>query len=324
MTESKHIGLAVVILTALALAALILAGAMVSGTDSGVTMAYEDGLFDTDEIISVDIIIDADDWSELIANAAAETYYACDIKINGATYSNVGIRAKGNTSLTSVQSMGSDRYSFKIQFDEYVAGQTCLGLDKLVLNNNYADATMMKEALTYDMFAFLGADASLYNYAAVYVNGEYWGVYLALEPVEESFALRNYGVCYGEFYKPDSMNFGGAGKMQDFDIEDVREAFGFGVTDDTTADSDTRRQKNRYVRYRRVRRQLVRAERYARYEQYAGHGQCARHEQYAGHGQYAQYGQYARRGKYARYGRRTVRLFHELGRNVAQLYRRRA
>ena len=40
---------------------------------------------------------------------------------------------------------------------QYVDGQTCFGLDKLVLNNNYADATSMKEALVYDMYQYLDA-----------------------------------------------------------------------------------------------------------------------------------------------------------------------
>lgn len=88
-------------------------------------------------------------------------------------------------------------------------GQTCFGLDKLVLNNNYADTTNMKEALIYDMYQYLGVDASLYNYAKISVNAEYWGVYLALEAVEDSFLLRNYGVKSGELYKPDSMDIGG-------------------------------------------------------------------------------------------------------------------
>ena len=83
---------------------------------------------------------------------------------------------------------------------------------------------MMKEAICYDMFAFLGADASLYNYAKVSINGEYYGVYLALEPVEESFAMRNYGTNYGELYKPDSMELGGPGKMKDWDGEMTSQA----------------------------------------------------------------------------------------------------
>ena len=133
------------------------------------------------------------------------------------------IRPKGNPSLTSIANdPTTDRYSFKLEFDHYVDGQTCFGLDKLILNNNYADATNMKEALIYDMYQYLGADASLYNYAKLSVNGEYWGVYLALEAVEDSFLLRNYGVQDGELYKPDSMNIGGGGEPGgDFKADDM-------------------------------------------------------------------------------------------------------
>ena len=132
------------------------------------------------------------------------------------------IRPKGNTSLTSIASdPTTDRYSFKLEFDHYVDGQTCFGLDKLILNNNYADATNMKEALIYDMHQYLGADASLYNYAKISVNGEYWGVYLALEAVEDSFLLRNYGAQDGELYKPDSMNIGGGKDFGDFNADDI-------------------------------------------------------------------------------------------------------
>ena len=59
------------------------------------------------------------------------------------------------------------------------------------------------------MFEYIGADASLYNYAEVSLNGEYRGVYLALEGVEKSFMLRNFGTQDGELYKPDSMEMGG-------------------------------------------------------------------------------------------------------------------
>lgn len=177
---------------------------------TGVTMEYKTKLFDTSEPISVNILIDEADWQSMLENATAEEYVSCDVEINGTRFSSVGIRPKGNTSLSSIASdPDTDRYSFKLEFDHYVDGQTCYGLDKLILNNNYADATSMKEALVYDMFAFLGADASLYNYARVSVNGEYWGLYLALEAVEESFLLRNYGVNYGQLYKPEGMNIGG-------------------------------------------------------------------------------------------------------------------
>ncbi len=178
----------------------------------GVTMEYESKLFDTAGVLEVNILMDDADWQSMLDNAMSEAYMQCDVEIAGETFYRVGIRPKGNTSLSSIANdPDTDRYSFKLEFDQYVDGQTCFGIDKLILNNNYADATNMKEALIYDMFAYLGADASLYNFAKVSVNGEYWGVYLALEAVEDSFMLRNYGTDGGELYKPDSMNIGGGG-----------------------------------------------------------------------------------------------------------------
>ncbi len=177
---------------------------------AGLTQEYETELFGTGGPIQINIKMDSSDWEEMLENAIDETYYPCDVEINGTTFYRVGIRPKGNTSLSAIaMDPTTDRYSLKLEFDRYVDGQTCFGLDKLVLNNNYADATNMKEALVYDMYRYLGADASLYQYARLSVNGEYWGVYLALEAVEESFLLRNYGVADGCLYKPEPAEIGG-------------------------------------------------------------------------------------------------------------------
>ena len=243
MIDNPHIGKGILALLLAAILALLgfmgYWSAASAQMDDGLSMAYQNTLFDTSSVIEVDIDISEDNWAALLENATSEEYYDCDVTVNGTTYEHVGLRAKGNTSLSMVASSDSDRYSFKIKFDEYVDGQSCDGLSKLVLNNNYSDATMMKEALCYDMFAFLGADASLYNYAKVSVNGEYRGVYLALEPVEESFAIRNYGTGYGQLYKPDSMEMGGPGKMKGISMSQIREEMGFDAdSDDTQASSN--------------------------------------------------------------------------------------
>lgn len=235
MLSSKHITKITVILTALVLVLCVLA-MVFSDNLAGVTkssayaMEYEEKIFNTDEIVNINIIMDDEKWEEMLQNAMSEVYYECDVVVNGTTFKRVGIRPKGNTSLSSIaMDPDNNRYSFKLEFDQFVDGQTCFGLDKLVLNNSYADTTNMKEAIIYDMFQFLGADASLYNYAKMSVNDEYWGVYLALEAVEESFMLRNYGTEKGYLYKPDGMgggnrgdkkqegnNFSAPGEMPDF------------------------------------------------------------------------------------------------------------
>ena len=191
----------------------------------GIEQQYESTLFGTN-LITVDIQMDADDWQDMLDNALSETYYAADVTINGQTFENVGIRPKGNTSLTQVASSDSDRYSFKIEFDHYQDGQTCWGLDKLVLNNLMSDATYLKEYFVYDMFAFLDMPASDYAMAEITVNGEPWGIYLALEGVEESFLTRNFGASPGELYKPENMGGGGPGGMMDKDEDEIREMMG--------------------------------------------------------------------------------------------------
>ena len=222
--KSTEVLAIVLVLVMLVVSCLMLCFAEAAG---GIEQQYESTLFGTN-LITVDIQMDADDWQDMLDNALSETYYAADVTINGQTFENVGIRPKGNTSLTQVASSDSDRYSFKIEFDHYQDGQTCWGLDKLVLNNLMSDETYLKEYFVYDMFAFLDMPASDYAMAEITVNGEPWGIYLALEGVEESFLTRNFGASPGELYKPENMGGGGPGGMMDKDEDEIREMMGLG------------------------------------------------------------------------------------------------
>ena len=175
---------------------------------------YAEKLFDKERVSTIDIQIDEDEWDEMLQNAINKEYVKCNLVINGETFYNVGIRPKGNTSLTQVASdPDTDRFSFKFEFDQYVKGQTYYGLDKLVVNNMYSDATYMKEYLSYDLMAYISVTTPLYAFTNITVNGEPWGLYLALEALEESFAERNFGADYGKLYKPETMNVNG-GNMQ--------------------------------------------------------------------------------------------------------------
>ena len=198
---------------ALALAVLIAALAFCApalgyeAASGGVVLGYEERLFDTSVVHTIDIVMD--DWEGFIAGCEDEEYVLCDLVIDGEEQPGAGIRAKGNTSLSSVAAYGNDRYSFKIEFDHYDSSLSYYGLDKLNLNNIIQDNTYMKDFLSYQLMAAAGAAAPLCSYVWITVNGEDWGLYLAVEGVEESFLLRNYGTDYGELYKPDSMEMGG-------------------------------------------------------------------------------------------------------------------
>lgn len=221
MAARKHIEVVcwVVVALTLAVTVIFLNGQSLGLEATAASLGYEERLFDTGTVHAIDIAMD--DWEGFLEGCTDEEYVLCSLTIDGETYANVAIRAKGNTSLIQVASYGNDRYSFKVEFDHYDSGMTYHGLDKLCLNNIIQDNTYMKDYLTYQMMDFFGADAPLSSFVYLTVNGEDWGLYLAVEGVEESFLERNYGSSYGELYKPDSQSMGGGrGNGADFDMED--------------------------------------------------------------------------------------------------------
>lgn len=181
---------------------------------------YESRLFDTSKVHSIDIVMD--DWEGFLETCEDEEYTSCTVVIDGDSYKNVAIRAKGNTSLSTVSKLGSDRYSLKIEFDHYNSAENYYGLDKLCLNNIIQDTTYMKDYLSYQLMAQMGVPSPLCSYAYITINGEDWGLYLAVEDVEDAFLERSYGSDHGELYKPDSQSFGGGrGNGKDFKMDEL-------------------------------------------------------------------------------------------------------
>lgn len=173
------------------------------------TIGYENRLFDTSIVHTIDIVMD--DWESFLADCTQKEYQVCSLVIDGEAYKNVGIRGKGSYSMR-IASYGGSRYSFKVEFDHYDSGKTYHGLDKLALNNISMDNTYMKDFLAYQIMGQNGVSAPLCSYVYLTVNGEDWGLYLAVEGIEDAFLKRNYGSDAGKLYKPDSSgDFGGWG-----------------------------------------------------------------------------------------------------------------
>ena len=166
--------------------------------------AYADKLFDVSFVHTVNITISEDDWTDLQENPTDKTKYHTDITIDGETIKDVSFATKGNTSLTAVAANeNSNRYSFKVNFGKYVDGQTYYGLNKLNLNNIYADATYMKDYFSYEIFRQAGVSSPLVSYVWLTINGEDHGLYIAIEDVSESYLERTAN-GEGELYKPET------------------------------------------------------------------------------------------------------------------------
>ncbi|SDG56954.1 CotH kinase family protein [Desulfosporosinus hippei] len=195
----------------------------------------DETVFPKDKVVDVKITIDDNDFQDLIENASEEEFKTASVEYNGIKLDNIGIRAKGNLSLQSVSRTDSERYSFKLSFDEYMDNQTLAGLTKINLNNMYSDASYLREFLTYELAEAMGLPTPKYSYVNIYVNDELWGFYLAVEQIGDAYLERNFDNTTGELYKAE-MN--GAGSDLTWLGEDVS-SYSSLVEKSKSSDSDS-------------------------------------------------------------------------------------
>ena len=203
MITSKHYKAITIIMVCIG---LLISGLIVYAADAFDTARipeYQTKMFG-DEIASIDIRVDAGDWQAMMDNAQAKEWIAADLIVNGTRFGTVGIRTKGNSSLSMGGGMrsGSSANSYSLQFsaDKYIKGQSFFGLDTFCVNNMMGDATYMKDYLSYDIMSFIGVDTPLVNYASLTVNGEDYGFGIMLERYDQSYLDRVYGSVEGQLY----------------------------------------------------------------------------------------------------------------------------
>ena len=139
-------------------------------------------------------------------------YGRADVEIDGEIVKDVGLRYKGNG--TFIEGSRVDRYSFKIDFNENVKGQEFRGMTKINLNNNITDPSLMREALSYDLFREAKIAASRVGYARVYltipdetkreIKRKPIGLFTLVEQKDKRFLRLNYGSSKGLLMKPST------------------------------------------------------------------------------------------------------------------------
>lgn len=159
---------------------------------------YRERLFDDSFVHEIDIFIE--DMDKFFENAKDKEYVRADVLIDGERFDNVGLRTKGNNSLSLVEKYGLKRHSLKIEFDHFNKN-TYHGLDKISLDSSFQDNAYMKNYMAMDMMRFMEIPTPLTSFAFVRINGEDYGLFLAMEEIEEGFARRNFGQGFGNIYK---------------------------------------------------------------------------------------------------------------------------
>ena len=152
---------------------------------------------------TLSITITDENWQDILDNPLDEEYHETAITFNGVTLDSVAIRTKGGSSLRSVANSSSDRYSFKVDINEYVSGQKFFGLKKFTLQNSFNDPSYMREVIAYELMDEMGVPTPEHAYVNFYVNGELFGLYLMVEAVDGEFVEKHFANSNGDLYKPD-------------------------------------------------------------------------------------------------------------------------
>ena len=161
-------------------------------------------LFEGDEVHEIYLTFHQQDWWNLLrANFEGQddpAYLAAEFEWESIHLDSIGVRFKGNSSYT----YPGVKKSFKLDIDEYVSDQTVYGLDKLNLNNGFNDPTFVREVCAYELCDAVGLPTVRTNYAALYINDEYWGLYTLVEQFDQEFIESRFGTGEeGNLWKGD-------------------------------------------------------------------------------------------------------------------------
>jgi hypothetical protein len=172
------------------------------------TPLYDDGV-----IPSLSITIDPDSLAAMYDPDSLESDYEYPANFvfdNGTLRDSVGLigfRLRGNTSRFSAKK------SFKVSFNTFVPGRKLYGIEKLNLNGEHNDPSIIRAKLSWDLFRQAGVPAPRANHVRVYINGTYYGLYINVEHIDENLVRSRFGNNDGNLYKclwPGDLTYIGA------------------------------------------------------------------------------------------------------------------
>jgi hypothetical protein len=159
------------------------------GLAFGFTAQGQSTLYDINTVQNIEIFFSQPDWNHQlhVLKITTDGYLKSDsVRINGVTLPKAGVKYKGNSSYDSTWV----KNPWTIGLDKF-QNQNYQGYTSLKLSNMYQDPSLIREALSYNLIGNY-MECSKSNFARVYVNGQYFGVYTNVEDVDKSFCARRF------------------------------------------------------------------------------------------------------------------------------------
>jgi hypothetical protein len=137
-----------------------------------------------------------------IAALDCSVYQTCSLAVQGRLYYNVGIRRRGG----SVCGDGAVIKKYlKVRFNKghefRVRGQEDPPHKNLNFQSMYTDKALIRERVAWDLFGEMGTANCTHDFVRMHGNGDYFGLYAAMERPDERYLARNGVFDGGNLYK---------------------------------------------------------------------------------------------------------------------------
>lgn len=173
--------------------------------------SFGQDFYDPNTIQEIKLTFFQSNWDALLdqLKQSDESAYllAKSVEINGEVFDSVGVKYKGNSSYNA----SNQKNPMHIKLDYVRDGQDYHGIADVKLSNGFSDPSMIREALSYSILRKY-MDAPRANFAKVWMDGTYWGVYTNPQSINKDF-VRDHFYSDGEnaFIKCNPAFAGGPG-----------------------------------------------------------------------------------------------------------------
>jgi len=187
------------VINKLLLITLIFSRTILAG--QSITHPSNNHAFLQNEIAEIHISINTTDLNTLIGDSLftdhhfPATFYYYSTMHND-TLQDIGFRVRGNTSRSA------DKKSFKVSFNEYTQGKKFMGIEKMNLIGQHNDPSLLRYWLSLNVLTTNNLISSRSSFVKLYINGEYKGVYLNVEHIDDEFLQKRFiEDDHGNMYK---------------------------------------------------------------------------------------------------------------------------
>lgn len=140
-------------------------------------------------------------------------YIPATLTFDGISFTDIGMRLKGNSSLLNSWQSGVEKLPFRLNADGLedevpeARDQTFFGFPNLNLTNNSQDASFLRAKVVGDMFREAGVPAARTAFVRVFLDrgegAQYLGLYTLVEVPDEPMLEAQFGSEDGNLYKPN-------------------------------------------------------------------------------------------------------------------------